>query len=108
MAVASGPDEHARLQPAFARKHVSQKSIGSDIERDSHENIGAALIKLQVEPPGRDLSLEQAVARGQRHSADLTGVPGGHDLPARKGIGADEIDEIPDLVDVASVRRLPV
>ena len=103
MHVAAGPDEHARLQPAFARQHVGQQRVAGDVERHAEEEVGAALVELQVEPARRDLGLEQAMAGRQRHPLDLARVPGGDDLPPRAGIALDQVDEVADLVDVAAV-----
>jgi len=62
VAIAAGPDEHAGLQPAFAGQHVGKQRIASDVERNAEEHVGAALVKLQVQPPRSDLCLEQAMA----------------------------------------------
>src|SRR4029079_18211648 len=91
MTVAAGPDEHARLKPAFTGEHVSEQRIAGDVERHAEEDVGAALIELEVEPPARDLGLEQAMAGGERHFRNLARIPGGHDLPARIGIAPDQL-----------------
>ena len=102
--VAAGPHEHARLQPAFARQHVGQQRVGSDVEWHAKEQVGAALIQLEVEPSRRDLRLKQTMARRQRHAPDLAWIPGGDDLPAARGILADELDQFADLVDVRAIK----
>src|SRR5688500_6594447 len=86
MAIAAGPHEHAGLEPALSGEHVGQQSVAGDVERHAEENVGAALVELQMEPPARRLGLEQAVAWGERHPVDLARVPGGDDLPARRGL----------------------
>src|SRR3954470_10913005 len=98
VAVAARPYEHAGLKAAFARKHVRQQRIGSDVERNAEEDVGAALVKLQVEPASGDLGLKQAMTRRQCHPGDFTWVPGGDDLAPRIRIAANELDQVSDLV----------
>src|SRR5205823_3489090 len=92
----------------LARQHVRQERVGGNVEGHTKEQVGAALVELQIEPAGGNLGLEQAVAWRECHLRDLAWVPGGDDLPPRTRIGFDEFKEIADLVDVAAVRRLPV
>ena len=111
--VTPGPHEGARLEPAFPGQHVGQQGIGGDVERHAEEEVGAALVELEVEAlstilGGRNLGLEQAMARGQRHLRQLARVPGGDDLAARSGVGADLFDQPGDLVDVPPVRCRPI
>src|SRR3954467_14407270 len=87
---------------------MGEQRIAGNIERNAEEDVGAALVELEIEPARRDLGLEQAVAGSERHLRDLAGVPGGDDLPARRGVPADQLDEARNLVDVAAARRLPV
>src|SRR5207248_1229812 len=96
VAVAAGPHEHPRLKPALAREHMRQQSIGGDVEGNAEEDVGTALVELQVEPPRGDLCLEQTVTRRERHLVDLARVPRGDDLPPRKRIALDEVEEILD------------
>ena len=44
VAIAAGPHEHARLQPALSREHMGEQRITGDVERNPEEEIGAALI----------------------------------------------------------------
>jgi len=46
MAIAAGPHERPGFEPALARQHVSQKRIGSNVEWNAEEEVGATLIKL--------------------------------------------------------------
>ena len=46
MRIARSVDELARLQTANLRNHHCQKRIGRDIERNSQESIGTALVQL--------------------------------------------------------------
>ena len=108
MTIPTGPNEHAWFQPAFTRQHVGEQRIRRDVERNTQENVGATLIELQVEPPRGDLRLKQAMARCERHPANLAGVPRCHDLATRIRILADELDQVGDLVDVAALGGFPV
>src|SRR4051812_39584734 len=49
VAVAAGPHEYPRLEPALSRQHVRQERVRGDIERHAEEEVGTALIKLEVE-----------------------------------------------------------
>src|SRR5690349_20915555 len=108
VAVTTGPHEYARLQTALPRKHVRQERIRGDVEGHAKENVRAALIELQVKPPCCDLRLEQAVAGRERHLGDFAGVPGGDDLAPRIRIAPDQVDEVLDLVEMATVGGFPV
>ncbi len=48
------------------------------------------------------------MASGERHGAQVARVPRGHDLAPGGGLFFDLRDEVGDLVDMSSVRRLPV
>src|SRR5690606_8699154 len=89
-------------------EHVGEQGVARDVERQTEEDIGAALVELEVEPPVRDLRLKQAVAGLERHPRQVGGVPGGDDLAARGRIAPDELDEPGNLVDLPPVRPLPV
>ena len=108
VAIAPGPDEVAHFQPALLRQHVRQQRVTGDVERHPQEDIRRPLVQLQRQFPVRDMRLEQAMARRQRHRVQFPRVPRRHDLPPRRRIGADIRDQSPDLVDMTAVRRLPV
>src|SRR5688572_4182744 len=55
MAVATGPHERSRLQPALLCEHVGQERIGCDVERHAQEDVGASLVELEVKLPARHL-----------------------------------------------------
>ena len=113
VAVAAGPDEIADVEVALLGQHVRQQRIARDVERDAEEDVGAALVELAAEPGaagrrgGRDVELEEGVARQQRHLRQVGDVPGADDDPARIGIGLELLDDVGDLVDVAAVGRRP-
>src|SRR3954469_1552693 len=108
MAVAAGPDEDARLEPALLGEHMGQQGVACDVEGHAEKDVAAALVELEIEPPARHLGLEQAMAGRERHQMEVRRVPGGDDLAARGGIAPDQLDQTGDLVDLAPVRRLPV
>src|SRR4051812_27176369 len=55
VAIAAGPDELARLQPALLREQVGEQRVARDIERHAEEDVRRALVELQREPPVRDV-----------------------------------------------------
>src|SRR5438874_7674878 len=58
VAVAARPDERAGLEAALTRQHMGQEGVGGNVERHAEEDVGATLVKLEVEPPRRNLRLE--------------------------------------------------
>src|SRR3546814_16908990 len=108
VAVAAGPHERAGFQPALVGEHVGEECVAGDVEGDAEEDVGAALVKLEVELAGRDLRLEQAMAGGEGHAVQLRRIPGGDDLAAGGGVAVDEGVEVRALVDMDAVRPLPV
>src|SRR5437868_8159230 len=108
VAVAAGPDEVAHFEAALLGEHVGEERVAGDVERHAEEDVGAPLVELEAEAAGGDMGLEQAVAGGERHPVILARVPGGDDLAARGRVAADEGNQVRDLVDMATVRRLPV
>ena len=60
--VAEGVHEFAGLVAADLRQHQGQQRVGSDVERDAEEDVGAALIKLARQFAVGNVELEQAVA----------------------------------------------
>src|SRR6188472_4260038 len=71
MGIAQRVDERAGLQPGDMGDHVGQERIGGDVEGNTEEDIARALVELAGEPAIRDIKLEQAMAGGQRHAADI-------------------------------------
>lgn len=75
-------DEISGLQSAYLGNHHSQESIGRDIERNSQEDICAALVQLTTQLSVDDVKLEHRMARRQGHLVHFGRVPGAHDEPA--------------------------
>ena len=74
----------------------------------AEEDVRRALVELQRQLAVRDMRLEQAVAGRQRHCVKFAGVPGGDDLAARCGARADRLQQVGNLVDMATVGGLPI
>ncbi len=107
MRVAQAVHEIARLQARHLRDHHRQQRIGGDVERYAQENVRRALIELTGQSAARDIELEQAMARRQRHLVDIGRIPGRDDQPPRIRIALDHLDDVRNLVDLAAVRRWP-
>ena len=60
---------------------MGEERIGGDVEGNAEEDVGAALVELQIEPAAGDLRLKQAMAGRERHPVNLARVPRGDDLP---------------------------
>ena len=107
MRVAEGVDELAGFVARHLRHHQRQQRVGGDVERHAEEDVGRALVELARQSAFRDIELEQAVARRQRHLVDVGRVPGGDDQPARIRVALDHVDHVADLVDGLAVLRRP-
>src|SRR5690554_3232947 len=120
VAVAEGVDEFAHFQITLLGDHVGQQRVAGDVERNSQEQVGTALVKLTRQLAVGHIELEQAVAWGQGHAAlfhvvlradgfvgKFGRVPGGDDQAPGVGFGANLVDDFADLVDNAAVVALP-
>lgn len=107
MGIAGGMDEFPRLQLAYLRHHHQQQGVGCDVERDTQERIGGALVELQRQPPVSDVELEEAVARWQCHFFDFCGVPCRDHHPPTVGMVADKVYDLCYLVNGLAVFRGP-
>src|SRR5690606_2271177 len=107
VAIPPGPDELARLEIALLRHHVRQQAIRRDIERHAKKDVRASLIKLAGKPAVRDVELKERMTRRQRHPLELADVPCADDDSPRVRIAADQLDGPCNLIDLASVGRLP-
>ena len=101
--VAGGVDEVAGLQAADLGYHHRQQCVGGDVERDSEEGVGAALIELAGELSFGHIELEQAMARRKGHLVNLSGIPGGDEHSSRIRIVLDHIHHLCELVDGSAV-----
>src|SRR3954447_23064153 len=67
MRIAQRMDELAWPIAGDLCNHHRQQSVGGDIEWNSQEYVGGALIKLARQPAAGDIELKQAMAWRQRH-----------------------------------------
>ena len=65
--IAEGVDEVAILQAACLCNHHGEKSIGGNVERDTEENVGRALVELAAETTVGNIELEEDVTGWQVH-----------------------------------------
>lgn len=67
--------------------HHGKEGVGGDVEGDTEEDIGAALVELAGEVAvAIDVELEEGVAGGEGHFMDFTGVPGADDVASGVGV----------------------
>ncbi|OHB80198.1 MAG: hypothetical protein A2W31_02290 [Planctomycetes bacterium RBG_16_64_10] len=100
-------DELAQAQSGDLGHHHGQQRVRSNVERYAEEHIGAALVELARETTTVDVKLEQHMTRWQRHLGQLGNVPGTDHQAARVRLGADPIDDRPNLVDLRTIGRRP-
>src|SRR4030067_303320 len=60
--IAEGMNEIAGFESRHLSHHQCEQGRGSDIERHTKENIGAALVEVTGEPPVRHVELEEGMA----------------------------------------------
>jgi hypothetical protein len=108
MEIAEGVDEIAGAEVADLGDHAGEEGVGGEVEGDAEEEVGAALVELAAEFAVEDEELKEGVAGREGHGFDFGGVPGGDDVAAAVGLGADLGEDAGDLVDGAAVGRAPV
>lgn len=97
--VAEGVDELAGLQGADLRHHHGEQGIGSNVEGDTQEYVGAALVKLAAEFAIGYIKLKKGMTGHQGHLRKLAYIPGADDHAAAVGITLDLVQHLADLVD---------
>lgn len=107
MCITQCVDELSCFQAGDLRDHHCKERVGCDVERNTEENIGAALIELAAEFSVRDVELEECVTRRERHLINDTGIIGHNEEAAAVGVGFDLFDDIGELVDVLAVCCFP-
>ena len=105
--VTARPDELAHLQVALLRQHVGEQCVAGDVEGHAQEHVAASLVQLAGQLAVHDVELEQCVARLQRHVRQVGRVPGRDDDPPRVGVRLEQVDDVADLVDRATITRRP-
>ena len=76
MGVTGGVDEVASLEASNLSHHLQQESIACDVERNTKEGVGRALVELQRESTISHIELKNGVARWKRHLINLGHIPG--------------------------------
>ena len=85
--VAKGMDELAGFVSADLLNHHGEERVGGDVEGDTEEKIGAALVKLAAEAGAlgfgiMNVELEKEVAGREGHFINLADVPSGDEVAA--------------------------
>src|SRR4029077_20105623 len=78
-----------------------------DVERNTEEEIGAALVELAGEPAAGHVELKKGVAGRQLHPRDVRDVPGGYQQASRIRVAPQFLQDLGDLIDVPAVGRRP-
>ena len=105
--VAEGVDELLGLQSADLRDHHRKEGVGGDIEGDTKEEIGTALVELAAEFAVCHVELDEGVAGCQGHLVDLAWIPSADDVSAAVGIVSQILDDARDLVDFRTFGGAP-
>ena len=95
-------DEVSRLEVADLRDHHREQGVRRDVEWHAEEGVGRPLVELAAQAAILHMELEQAMARGQGHLLDEGGIPGTHDVAPAVRVVLDSVDELYDLVGMAS------
>jgi hypothetical protein len=106
--VAESVNKGSRFESADLRDHEGQEGIGGDIERNTQEQIRAALVKLAAEFAILHIELEERMARREGHEMQLGGIPCRNDKSAAVRIFFDILHHAGDLIDNSAIRSLPV
>ena len=107
MGVAERVHEIAGCQAGYFGHHQGQQRIAGNVERHAKKDICRALIELAGELTVRDVELEQAVARRQRHVRNIGWVPCRDDNAAAVRVGFQLVHNISNLIDGAAIRLGP-
>ena len=99
--------ELAGLQAGYPGNHQGEQGIGGDVERNTQENICAALVQLTGQGAVIHVELEEGMAGRKGHFVDLTRVPGADDHAPRVGVGLDLFHYAGNLVYGCAVGRAP-
>ena len=105
--VACGVDKLTRLEATHLRHHHSEQSVGCDVERNTEEGVGTALVEHTREFAIRHIELKEGVARRQRHLLDIGNIPGRNNYTTRIGIFGNQIHRLLNLVDGLTIGTRP-
>ena len=114
VAVPACPDEITHIEVALLGHHVCEQGVAGNVEGNAQEDVGASLVQLAAEfgffawvLRRRYVELEEGVAWHEGHLVEFGHVPGAHDDAAAVGVAFERLDDLLDLVDMASIRRGP-
>ena len=110
VAVATGPDEVAYIEVALLGHHVGEQGVAGNVEGNAQEDVGTALVQLAAELGffawvlrRRDIELKERMARHECHLVKLSHVPRAHDDAAAVGVVFEGVDDLLNLVNVATI-----
>ncbi len=110
VAVATRPDEVAHVQIALLGHHVGEQRVAGDVERHAKKDVRTALVQLATELSffawvlrWCHVELEERMAGHERHLVELGHVPCAHDDAAAVGVVFERVNDLLDLVNVASI-----
>ncbi len=106
--VAERVDEVARLESGDLGNHEGQQGVTGDVEGDTEEEIGAALVELAAQFAFGHVKLEKRVARRQCHLMDLGRIPRGDQQATTVRVVPDLVHQPFNLVDRTSVTAPPI
>lgn len=88
----------SRLEISDLGQEKGEQGIAGNIEGDPETHIGTPLVQETRQLVILNVELGKDVARGQRHLAQIGGIPGAHDVPATGGVGSERLDDLLQLV----------
>ena len=107
MRIAKRVDELSRFETCRLCHHHGEQGIGSNVERNTKEDIRTALVELTGETALQHVELKNTVAGRQRHIFDLSRVPGGDDQASRLGVRFYLPKNVRNLVDRPAIGCRP-
>ena len=107
VAVPARPNEVADLKARLLGEHVGEQGVGRDVEGNAQEHVRAALVKLQRQAAVGHVQLEERVAGLERHLRQIADVPRGYHHAARIRVRLQRLEDLGNLVDVATIPGIP-
>lgn len=99
MRVTKAVDEPPRTVAGNLRDHHQKQAVARYVERHAEEDVGAALVKLEVHLAILvDVDLPEAMARRECHALDFAWIPRGDNVTPTKWVFLDSFDQVYDLV----------
>lgn len=106
--IAYGVDEIAWTQACDLRYHVKEEGIAGDVEWDSEEHVGRALIELQGETAIANIELIEAMTWRECHAVNLVDLPGTDDETTTVWVCLNLLNDVKQLVVMAAVSTFPI